>query len=325
MGVYHVFDRMIMVLRTLMNSSETHIPHPTDLLEWARETLELSPDLTATEMRMAILERLTHCEFEPPDRWNESIDALLPAAPEAVAMIPIGYYEGRESLVRSRLEEFARKFFDMPPDMRREEWQKLRLLTAPWPSLRICMTRLQPALDVDLSCWLECSPKIRDLGQYICRRFVQWAANLGPESWEQQLSQENKSYWKQSAKTFQRRFPELAIIFAPFLDDILRPTLTWTETTTPTILAYFSSDRFNALIDRLSIFAFWGSVIVMLVTNLTMMMHDPHSSIYWPFLVAPQKSVQDAVEEESANQRLEEQHGRRPRSNLRNINPKREF
>ncbi|MDB5388729.1 MAG: hypothetical protein JWM11_4375 [Planctomycetaceae bacterium] len=294
-----------------MTSKETHLPDCIDLRDWAHETLKLPSDLTTPGMRVAILERLAQCDFVPPQDWNDSINVLIPSAPVTDhSAIPNGYYQDRETVVRSKFEQFARNFFELPPDQRRAQWEQLKILSAPWPPIRVCMTRLEPALDIDLSCLQEGSPKTWQIGRYFSRRFVQWAAHLPTESWEQQLvATENKDSLRRTAKAFRRRFPHLAEIFAPWIDEICRRDVACKKTPPMPLDEYSpASSRFVEVVLRMVCVS---SVIFCGLSYLDLMLNGPRT--------AGRNAVSEPTPEESLErmkltQRLDDMHRKKGRA-----------
>lgn len=282
-----------------MSLDQRRLPDMNDLRDWARETLNLPADLTSTGTRVAILERLAQCEFVPGEDWNDSIDALVPSASEVNCTVPTAYYVNREKLMWTNLAQFARKFFALHPEQRLAEWQQIHSLSGPWPPIRVCLTNLQPALSADLTCLRGSSDELCNFGYYLSRRFVQWAARLGMEHWEKQLNNvANTDFKPRTAKRFKQRFPELTQIFAPWIDEILRPKATWTTSYSRRIDDF--SDKPSESTERVLRFVLVASGLFAAYWYLKPLISGPE--------LPQQNAVQPSAQDLEILQRLVEKH-----------------
>ncbi len=197
------------------------------LAEWAAEQLSVPPDSSPQETTSAFLRRLAEEDFVPPPALRmawEIASARWPAQRSPPAWLD----EPRETELRGRIEQFAGQFFNLPPEQRKAQWERLAREAEQWPRLEIRLRRLEPGLNVDFK-------PLPKLGLREAK-LIQLARELFPLAPEaravrrRQLLHSNIDGdirpWQKAAARLRRWHREVADL-AP---DLLIPLATWRST-----------------------------------------------------------------------------------------------
>jgi len=142
-----------------------------DWSAWAREQLQLGESFTTDIARQRYMQRLADEDFVPPPHLPYALavvegNAGPPGANEEAVWPEIGDRQ------RQRVEEFARCFFQIPSDERRQQWLKLRAACEGTPALAKRLDRLGPGLALDPDGLAVADPIMRELVQEVCKTFV---------------------------------------------------------------------------------------------------------------------------------------------------------
>jgi hypothetical protein len=142
-----------------------------DWSAWAREQLHLGESSTSGDARQRYMQRLADEDFVPPPHLPYALavvegNAGPPGANEEAVWSEIGDRQ------RQRVEEFARCFFQIPSDERRQQWLQLRGACEGTPTLAKRLDRLGPGLALDPDGLAVADPIVRELVQEVCKIFV---------------------------------------------------------------------------------------------------------------------------------------------------------
>jgi hypothetical protein len=182
--------------------------------DWARETLELPPEISSVEMPSAILKCIAECDYLPGRQWQDAIAVLTAQPLVSRCAVPNGYYHDYQAEMRAKVETFATTFFDLAPPKRRAQWEVLKEQCACWPPLSMWLTRLEAGLSFELPAPPEITPRMSTFLRFISQQFVQCPGQRSQKTWEQLHSTfEDKKQWQRVACNIQRQFPELAAMF----------------------------------------------------------------------------------------------------------------
>lgn len=219
-----------------------------DQRAWARETLELSNTIAPDDTPVAILKRLAASDFVPTDDWHGAIETLVPHEFTDDGSVPLAYYFEREPLVRHKIEQFADSFFDLAPAKRRQQWEQLRRLSAPWPPLSLWLTHLQPGLEIQFPTVSQTTEEIRTFARFVGEQFRQRPGRKSAEYWEQlNTTFQDRKHWQGVAWKFQRQFPDQAHVFAPWVQEFTQYSATlsklWRENIWATCKSALSFSR----------------------------------------------------------------------------------
>lgn len=149
-------------------------PEPLDRIRrWAREQLDLPPDMSDEQSRRALLQRLAELDFMPPIGWDSAL--------RVAGFAPCGDVNGRafaparravEETLRAEVEAFASVFFSLRPEARSARFQELLTACVDLPCLRARVESLRPGLDLPCNLPVDQSPEVNELLTQARRLFV---------------------------------------------------------------------------------------------------------------------------------------------------------
>ena len=198
-----------------------------DWAAWAREQLELDESATPAEARQAYLRRLRNEDFLPPAHLPYAHAVLeRPDRPPGVNQeYVVAEIEERR---RSRVEEFARVFFRIPVEERREQWARLKADCRAEPALVERLNRLEPGLNLEPDKVVISNPRVQELMQEISKIFVlrPYDAALERNAFlrrEIANSADGMSGWEAAARELKTSHPDYEVL-APGL---IHRLMTW--------------------------------------------------------------------------------------------------
>ncbi|HEX7375984.1 MAG TPA: hypothetical protein VF278_02675 [Pirellulales bacterium] len=138
----------------------SHLVH-----RWAFEQLDLPNETPAAEARPRLLKQLADMDFMPPGGWDSALRTsgltALNADADSPAFVPAR--RGAEYLLREEVEDFAAKFFSLPPDERDARFEKLAEQCMEMPALTARLAGLRLALDLPCELPSDCGSPLAEL------------------------------------------------------------------------------------------------------------------------------------------------------------------
>jgi hypothetical protein len=195
-----------------------------DERRWAEEQFGLAAYVPPAERQRRLLRHLDSAEFMPPVAWHDALEIVLQSQTEVEAGGPPdcrAFCREVEDRWRDEVDEFARSFFAIPPDVRRERWARLRDQCALSHSLAFRLKRLEPGLAIAAANFAGDSSPAGKLADWIVHLFT-----LTPEARARQvcvaldLVVRNAKYWRKAAARLPRVRPDIARLDPELLDGI---------------------------------------------------------------------------------------------------------
>lgn len=119
-----------------------------DLQEWACTALGVPTGLNQDTVLQSVLLQMPACNWVPVQAHQDAIDILAEAHLGCAKELPLSYLQSRATSFSRLIENFAERFFEMPPEERRERWARLSKLALFWPKWKVLLTRLESSLDL---------------------------------------------------------------------------------------------------------------------------------------------------------------------------------
>ncbi len=200
-----------------------------DWSAWAREQLHLSESSTSADARQAYLKRLNDEDFLPPAHLPYALAVLegkaeAPGANEEAVWPEVGDRQ------RQRVEEFARRYLQIPIDDRIDQWLKLKADCRDVPALADRLDRLEPALPLDPNSLAVADPDVRELMQeaskiFVLRPFEAAQARAAFFRREAVRSEDGMARWHWAARNLKKSYPQYEILSPELIQQaILRPS-----------------------------------------------------------------------------------------------------
>jgi hypothetical protein len=182
-------------------------------LRWAAEQLGVSGQASAAEARAAFLRRLPLQHFVPESSQRLALGLLCrrPGELRGSGGADEEAWLAEEERLRGLTEDFADRYWTMPPQERRCQWQELARACTGFPALEARLRSLQAGLDVAPRLDDETDAYIREIGKQVLDFYVQRPADRGPA--RQVLIRRmllRMHFWQETARQLQERHPEVA-------------------------------------------------------------------------------------------------------------------
>src|SRR5262249_11332930 len=147
-------------------------PEPALGPHWAARELGLDAHADPAAARAEFLRRLPEVEWVPPATWPVAVEVLSGwAQPTSMTPAREGALHTHERQLREEVDAFTWRFFQMPPDKRRQQWQALSVRCREYPALAAWLGHLETGLAV-----AEDLPQAPDragvLADALCELFV---------------------------------------------------------------------------------------------------------------------------------------------------------
>lgn len=184
---------------------------------WAFEQLDLSAHSPAAEVRPRVLKQLANMDFMPPGGWDSAlrVSGLTAFSADADSPAIVPARRGAEELLREELEDFAAKFFSMPPDERGTRFEELAEQCAEMPALTARLAGLRPALDLPCRLPSDQPCEVAQLLDFARRLFVLPRRHRASRRLiVLKECRERPGQWPQAAEVVQRYFGRYAALDA---------------------------------------------------------------------------------------------------------------
>lgn len=186
----------------------------TQRLAWARNVLGVSQRASPAEVRTLLLPRLGDVERQPSRAWRQAARLLGQLDDEPVPREDDEYLLAVEHEVRRQVEEYAAGFFDLPTDVRTQQWTRLYASSAPYPAIRVRLQQLKSGLltVVDRKPRDDSTP-VAELCKQLPRLFL-LPPSLRDASRQELIRSTHgvELQWAEAAKRVRSKQPELAAL-----------------------------------------------------------------------------------------------------------------
>jgi len=201
-------------------------PTDPDWRAWAREQLELGEAVPSDEARRAFLQRLNDEDFLPPESLPYALTVLEGrAGPPGVNEDAVGAEFGDRR--RQRVEEFARTFFQIPIDRRREQWLHWKAECEDDAALTNRLDRLEPGLALDPNGLAPADPNVRKLIQeaskiFVLRPFEAAQARAAFFRRDGTQTPDGMIQWAAAARMLKRTYPRYEALAPELIQQVIR-------------------------------------------------------------------------------------------------------
>lgn len=210
----------------LSDEPRTTVLAPTcrTLAAWSRRELGLADSVERKAVGLHVLNRLQNEAWLPSPAVQFAFETLSQSDERlqgsALPRHGAGFFVAAEKHQRELVEQFAREFFQLPPDDRRARWATLLGDCAEFPRLVRRLRPLEAGLDVDLPNAADDRP-LCDLAGHLGELFAatparRVALRLNPSD----RYSATKSEWSAAARRLKREFPQVAALDAKCLNDL---------------------------------------------------------------------------------------------------------
>lgn len=199
-------------------------PEPPWRRPWAAHKLGVAAEASPEAVRAAFLTRLSESKFTPPAAIGLAFEILSGRrawnderpAEEQAALTEV------EPQLRAAVEEFAAKYWAVPPVARHQHWQALWERCSWWPPLRERLEALKTGLEVESS--LEDLPGVVELAAYIRELYV-LLPSARAVRWREILSgvEPISRLHRKTARRLRKQYPALAALEPVLLDRWINP------------------------------------------------------------------------------------------------------
>lgn len=190
-----------------------------DLRDWAFDTVGLSPTTESDIALSLVLKRLKESDFNPPMSWHPAIDILSTAKMGQGDPIPAEYCQDRALRLADEVSRFLDQFFLIPAVERREKFDILNALCAPYSSLSRQLEHVRPAVDLHVEWATLESPEIVRFGQLVCEQFTDPYHRTHQLRVRLEQARMDVRRLQKPARLFRQKYPDLAALTKEFVSE----------------------------------------------------------------------------------------------------------
>ena len=185
-------------------------------LAWSLQQLGMPPGNAPEICTAAFLQRVADEDFVPPPRLREAWECAVRGCSNSG---PVSRWleSNAETEVGSRIEEFARQFFNLPPEQRSAQWERLYADAQSWPRLETRLRQLRPGIAVEFTPLPALNLREARLIQFIRELFPLPPEQRAPR-WRQMLRENFESDfrpWEKAVKRLRKRHRAVAAARLP--------------------------------------------------------------------------------------------------------------
>lgn len=190
----------------------------------ARRSLGIPGKATPEQIRGIIAAKLESSQFLPPPKIEQAVLLLSDSLPLDLWSRGRGsvLFRPREVALRQKAAQFAGRFFSIPPDERRTQWQSLAVQCGGFVTLESWMEALAVGLDVMPPTLADDKTLLVDLlAKELCRIFVMPPAERA--AWQTELirqSADDPRRWQAAARELKSRCPQLVPLLPTLMNSM---------------------------------------------------------------------------------------------------------
>ncbi|QDV31827.1 hypothetical protein Spb1_37720 [Planctopirus ephydatiae] len=190
---------------------------------WARTYLDLEPSLDATACQARALKALETADFEVHADFDRAVkylaggpETLWTAADEAHSQ------QLTEKETEQVLRRFYNRYYSLPPQLRKHEYERLKPLCEPHPRLKRLLNHLERGLNLSLNVDHVGTEYQRYLGDCILRSYATWPTEKGRFYREKiVILFDRANEWHAAAQMLKRQDPRLASLGGNWFQELL--------------------------------------------------------------------------------------------------------